>query len=158
RQVALVAGAQPFARLGPPVGALLAHPPDGLAPGLRRRRDRAGAAPLRLPPARGGPALAALPAGGSGIRGDLLVRVDLGRSLAPAPQQPHADEPSAARQPGPGGEACRAQGSASIWSSAVRAWPAVSGSTVMWLTTWPAASDSSERTRCGRSIRFIVEQ
>ena len=34
----------------------------------------------------------------------------------------------------------------------------VSGSTSIWLTTVPATSDSSAQTKCGRSIRFIVEQ
>ncbi len=49
-------------------------------------------------------------------------------------------------------------GSASIWSSATRAQWATSGSTTIRLTGRPAASDSRDQTRCGRSIRFIVEQ
>ena len=32
------------------------------------------------------------------------------------------------------------------------------GSTSIWLTTVPATSDSIAHTKCGRSIRFIVEQ
>ena len=49
-------------------------------------------------------------------------------------------------------------GRASIRSSATRAYFSVSGSTSIRFTTWPATSDSSAHTKCGRSIRFIVEQ
>ena len=49
-------------------------------------------------------------------------------------------------------------GSVSMRSSAARACLAVSGSTVIWLTTRPATNSSSAHTRCGRSMRFIVEQ
>ena len=49
-------------------------------------------------------------------------------------------------------------GRASIWSSATRAWAATCGSTRIGLTTRPSTSDSSAHTRCGRSMRFIVEQ
>ena len=49
-------------------------------------------------------------------------------------------------------------GSASIWSSATLAQCAVSSSTWIRLTTRASASDSSAHTRCGRSMRFIVEQ
>ena len=53
---------------------------------------------------------------------------------------------------------CVSPGNASIRSRAARAWPATSGSTRMALTTRPSTRDSSAHTRCGRSIRFIVEQ
>ena len=60
--------------------------------------------------------------------------------------------------PWPGQSLLVSPGRASIWSSATRAQRATSGSTVIWLTTRPCTSDSSDQTRCGRSIRFIVEQ
>ena len=49
-------------------------------------------------------------------------------------------------------------GRSSIRCSATLAWCSVSGSTLIWLTTWPWARFSNAQTRCGRSIRFIVAQ
>ena len=49
-------------------------------------------------------------------------------------------------------------GRSSIRCSATLAQCSVSASTSITLTSWPSASDSSAQTRCGRSIRFIVEQ
>jgi hypothetical protein len=53
---------------------------------------------------------------------------------------------------------CVRPGRASIRSSATSAHFSVSGSTSMRLTTAPEASDSIAQTKCGRSMRFIVEQ
>lgn len=49
-------------------------------------------------------------------------------------------------------------GRVSIRSKATLAQMDVSGSTLMGLTTRPRDSSSSAQRRCGRSIRFIVEQ
>ena len=62
------------------------------------------------------------------------------------------------RCPGGGQSRWDLPGRSSIRCSATSASASVSGSTVIWLTTWPATRFSSAHTRCGRSMRFIVEQ
>ena len=53
---------------------------------------------------------------------------------------------------------CDLPGRSSIRWRAILAQCSVSGSTSITLTRLPATSDSIAQTKCGRSIRFIVEQ
>ena len=66
--------------------------------------------------------------------------------------------PSCCVESGAGQSRWLLPGRSSIRCRATSASRSVSGSTWIWLTTSPATSDSIAHTKCGRSMRFIVEQ
>jgi alpha,alpha-trehalose phosphorylase len=87
------------------------------------------------------------------------------RRIEPLPARPRPHQPPAGSrnagasraEPAFRQRAAGAQVMSSMRWSAMRAPSAVSGSTVIWLTTRPATSSSSTQARWGSSMRFMVE-
>ena len=113
----------------------------------------------------------ALDGRGAGAGGDRRRRSDERRADLDRPSGAQRRTPAARRstpcppRPRPGRSTteapqsrCDLPGRSSIRCSATSASRSVSGSTMIRLTTCPATSDSIAHTRCGRSMRFIVEQ
>ena len=155
-------------------GAQVERRPLGYPPGRRRRRRRSGAAAVSPPPRRSTCSRCS----------SAPSRTRMRRRGARAPRRPRGSRgsgrtgatrrgrPSEDRDRGPGHQSTAYPSSPSPLPRLVPvrlarqfehllARPgrrAGSGSTLIWLTTPPATSDSSAQTRWGRSMRFMVEQ